>query len=93
MSLGEGILSAQIWTALQAGLGVAVVIVAGSIGYYVVKYLRGATSKDDTNAADLTLNFEEMRREGDISEAEFRTIQSVLGKTQSSGLSSDPPTK
>jgi hypothetical protein len=86
-------LSGQIWVALQAGLGVAVVLVAGCIGYYVVKYLRGATSKDDTDAADLRLNFEEMRREGDISEAEFRTIQSVLGKTQSSGLSSDPRTK
>jgi len=85
-------LSAQTWVALQAGLGVTVVLAAGYIGYYVVKYLRGATSKDDTKAADLTLNFEEMRREGDISEAEFRTIQSVLGKTQSSGLSSDPRT-
>lgn len=85
-------LSAQTWVALQAVLGVTVVLVAGYIGYYVVKYIRGATSKDDTSAADLTLNFEEMRREGDISEAEFRTIQSVLGKTQSSGLSSDPRT-
>ena len=86
-------LSAQTWVALQAGVGVVVVLVAGSVGYYVVKYIRGATSKDDTNASDLTLNFEEMRREGDISEAEFRTIQSVLGKTQSSGLSSDHRTQ
>jgi len=85
-------LSAQTWVALQAGLGVTVVLVTGYIGYYIAKYLRGATSKDDTNAAELTVNFEEMRREGDISEAEFRTIQSVLGKTQSSGLSSDPRT-
>jgi hypothetical protein len=86
-------LSAQTWVALQAGLGVVVVLVAGYVGYYVVKYIRGATSKDDTNASDLTLNFEEMRREGDISEAEFRTIQSVLGKTQSSGLGSDHRTQ
>lgn len=85
-------LSAQTWLVVQAVSCVVVALVAGSVGYYVVKYLRGATSKDDTNAADLTLNFEEMRREGDISEAEFRTIQSVLGKTQSSGLSSDPRT-
>jgi hypothetical protein len=85
--------SAQFWVTLQAGLGVAVVLVAGYVGYYVVKYLRGATSKDDTDAGDLTSNFEEMRREGDISEAEFRTIQSVIGKTQSSGPSSDPRTK
>ncbi len=85
-------LSAQLWVAVQAGLGVAVVLITGFVGYYVVRYLRGATSKDDTSAADLRLNFEEMRREGDISEAEFRTIQSVIGKTQSSGLSSDPRT-
>ena len=85
-------LSAQTWVAMQAGLAVAVVLVTGYIGYYVLKYLRGATIKDDTNAGDLALNFEEMRREGDISEAEFRTIQSVIGKTQSSGLSSDPRT-
>lgn len=82
-------LSGQNWLLLQAGLGVAVVLVAGYIGYHVVKYLRRATSKDDISAAGLTMNFEEMRREGGISEAEFRTIQSVLGKTQSSGLSSD----
>jgi hypothetical protein len=77
-------LSGQIWLFLQACLGVTVVLIAGYIGYYVAKYLRGATSKDDISAAGLTMNFEEMRRE-----AEFRTIQSVLGKTQSSGPSSD----
>ena len=82
-------LSGQNWVLVQAGLGVTVVLVAGYIGYHVVKYLRGATSKDDISAAALAMNFEEMHREGDISEAEFRTIQSVLGKTQSSGLSSD----
>ena len=85
-------LSGQIWVFLQSCLAVTVVLVAGYIGYCVVKYLRGATSKDDMSARDLTMNFEEMRREGDISEAEFRTIQSVIGKTQSSGLSSDPRT-
>ena len=82
-------LSGQNWLLLQAGLGVAVVLVAGYIGYHVVKYLRGATSKDDISAAALAMNFEEMHREGDISEAEFRTIQSVLGKTQSSGPNCD----
>lgn len=74
---------------VQAGIGVAVVLVAGFVGYYVVRYLRGAILKDHTGTRDLTLNFEEMRREGDISEAEFRTIHSVLGKTQSSGPISD----
>ena len=86
---GAEMSSAKIWLVLQAGLAVTVVFVAVYVGVYVVKYLRGATIKDDTNAADLTLNIEEMRREGDISEAEFRSIRSVLGKTQSSGLSGD----
>jgi len=86
---GAEMSSAKFWLPLQAGLAVTVVLVAVFVGYYVVKYLRGATSKDDTSAADLTLNIEEMRREGDISEAEFRSIRSVLGKTQSSGPSGD----
>ncbi len=79
--------SERVWLCLQAGLAVTIVLVAGYLAYYVVKYLRGATSKDDTSVGDLTLNFEEMRRDGDISEAEFRTIKSVLGKTHGS-----PPT-
>jgi uncharacterized membrane protein len=71
----------------RAALSVVVVLAAVFVGYRVVEYLRGAISKDDTNDDELVRNFEEMRREGDINEAEFRTITSVLGKTQPSQLS------
>lgn len=69
----------------RAALGVAVVLAVVYVGVRVVEQLRGAISKDDTSDDDLVQNFKEMQREGDISEAEFRTITSVLGKTQTSG--------
>jgi uncharacterized membrane protein len=68
-------------------LSVTLLIVLMTAGYLVIKYIRGATIKDDISEADLAQNFEEMRREGDISESEFRTIQAVIGKSQSSNSS------
>ncbi len=76
---------------LQAALSVTVVLAAVFVGLRVVEHLRGAISKDDTSDVELVGNFEEMRRQGDINEAEFRTITSVLGKTQTSGLSGKEP--
>jgi hypothetical protein len=68
----------------RAALGIAILLAVVYVGFRVVEHLRGAISKDDTSDDDLVRNFEEMRREGDINEAEFRTITSVLGKTQTS---------
>lgn len=76
---------------MLAALSIAVVLFAVFVGYRVVEYLRGAISKDDTGGDELAVNFEEMRRQGDISEAEFRTITTVIGKTQTSGLSGKEP--
>ncbi len=56
------------------------------IGIRVAKHVRPATNTDqtgnigDTDASTLATNFEEMRIGNDISEAEFRTIKSVLEK-------------
>jgi uncharacterized membrane protein len=72
-----------------AVLSLVLLLVVSYVGFRVVEYLRGATSKDDTNADDLVHNFEEMRREGDINEAEFRTIQAVLGRSRDSNLNSN----
>ncbi len=71
----------------QTAIAVAGIVLVGGVaylGYVYLKHLRGAISKDDISVADLTQNFEEMRREGDISEAEFRTIKAVIGKSQDS---------
>ncbi len=65
---------------IPAILSILVLLVFVAVGRHVLGRVRRAINTDDTNAADLLGNFEEMRREGDISEAEFRTINSVLGK-------------
>lgn len=84
------------WNALslkpvQAVLSLVLLLVVSYLAFRVVEYLRGATIKDDTNADDLVHNFEEMRREGDINEAEFRTIQAVLGRSRDSNLNGNKP--
>lgn len=49
------------------------------VGALVVRKLRESATQNRQNAGDLLSNFQEMRQEGDISDAEFRNIKSVLG--------------
>lgn len=70
-------------------VSVAVLLVLAAIGLYVLRRVRGVTNTDHTNAADLVRNFEEMRREGDINAAEFRTISTVLRKKLARGSEID----
>ena len=67
---------------VRSVLAVAVLMVVIYGGIQVISRLRDLTIKPDTNAEDLFKNFEEMRLEGDIDEAELRKIKSVLGKSQ-----------
>jgi uncharacterized membrane protein len=50
------------------------------IATYVVKKFRDGIDEDRGSANELLTNFREMNREGDISDAEFRTIRNVLGE-------------
>lgn len=68
--------------AVQAGLAVAILLVAVSVGYAIIVRLRPSTNNTDSSADELVANFEEMRLEGDIDESELRKIKSVLGKSQ-----------
>ena len=70
---------------VQTVLAIAVVGAIALVGWKIILRLRGATNKPDTSDLDLVRNFEEMRRGGDISDQELRTIKGVLGKTRSRG--------
>ncbi|MCR9291327.1 MAG: hypothetical protein NXI32_01325 [bacterium] len=72
------------YPAVRAVLAVLVVLVVVFGGIQLLIRLRAATIKPDTNHDDLAKNFEEMRLEGDIDEAELRKIKAVLGKSQDS---------
>ena len=64
----------------SAVLWVAVLLVMLAVGYYVVRRFRDRSDDDRQTASDLLTNFREMHQEGDISEMEFRTIKTVLGR-------------
>jgi uncharacterized protein YpuA (DUF1002 family) len=64
----------------QAVLWMAVLAVLLMAAYYLVQKLRDRTGDDHLTSNELLTNFREMEREGDISEAEFRTIKTVLGE-------------
>lgn len=61
-------------------LWMSVLLVLLVMGYYLVRRFRDRIGDDHPTASDLLTNFREMHREGDISEAEFRTIRTVLGR-------------
>jgi len=66
--------------ATKALLWVTILLIMLAIGYYLVRRFRDRTDDGGQTASDLLTNFREMRREGDISETEFRTIKTVLGR-------------
>jgi hypothetical protein len=80
---------------VQAGLSLLALMIVSLAAYFLVVRLRDLSSKDRDQTADLLKNFEEMRQEGDIDEAEFRNIQSLLkanrqAASSTSDLKEDP---
>ena len=71
-------------TPAQLALGIVVLLVLCFAAYRYVLSLRDLSNGDISLADEVARNFEEMRLGGDLSEAEFRNIQSVLGKKQAS---------
>jgi hypothetical protein len=71
-------------SAWQATLSIAALMAVVYTGFHVAIRLRPTISKPDTSDAALAENFEEMRLEGDIDEAELRKIKAVLGRIQKS---------
>ncbi len=63
----------------QTVIWLTVLVCVLMIGGYIVKKFRDRSDDDQLTANELLTNFREMNREGDISDAEFRTIKTVLG--------------
>lgn len=69
-------------TYVQAGLSVLGLMIVCAIAYFLLARLRDLSSNTHDSTAHLLKNFEEMRQEGDIDEAEFRNIQTLLKEDQ-----------
>lgn len=66
-------------TLIQAILGLGVLIGLVVAGVLTVQIFRGRVAEKGTTANELLTNFQEMRSRGDIDDADFRKIKSVLG--------------
>jgi len=64
--------------AVQAVLGIGVLCVLIAGGFWLVSIYRDRAINDWQEPGELLANFEEMHREGDISEKEFRTIKASM---------------
>lgn len=66
-------------TLAQLAVGVGLLIALVIAGTLVVQRFRGGAADKGTNANELITNFQEMHSRGDITDADYRRIKSVLG--------------
>lgn len=63
--------------AVRAGLAVLVLAVLIAAGFYLLSIFRDYAAHDRETSADVLANLREMRRRGDISDEEFRTLKAT----------------
>jgi hypothetical protein len=66
-------------TLSQLLIGFAILLALLIVGVLVVQRFRGGAAQTGQATAELLSNFEEMKQRGDISDADYRKIKSVLG--------------
>jgi uncharacterized membrane protein len=77
-------MSAETVGQLITGLGLLLGLLI--LAVLVVQRFRGSAAQKGSTAKELVSNFQEMRSRGDITEADYRRIQSVLGDSLHSEL-------
>jgi uncharacterized membrane protein len=76
-------------TLAQLALGVGVLIALVIAGAVIVQRFRGSAAHMGADAAQLISNFQEMHSRGDITDADYRRIKSVLGEQLHGELKDD----
>jgi uncharacterized membrane protein len=66
-------------TLVQLMLGIGVLLGLVIVGVLIVQRFRGGAADTGQSANELMTNFQEMQQRGDISDADYRKIKSVLG--------------
>ena len=77
--------------AVQAGAGILVLCVLIATTFYLLSSFRDYTANDKEYVAGALSNLEEMHRKGDISDAEFRTIQATTQRPLEEANEEDGP--
>ena len=60
---------------VQVGIALLVLCILIAAAFYLVSSFRDYTAQDQESTAEALFKLEEMHRKGDISDEEFRTIQ------------------
>jgi len=76
-------------TFIQVVIWMTVLIGLVIVGVLVVQRFRGGAADKGTSANELLANFQEMQSRGDISDADYRKIKSVLRAELQSELKDD----
>jgi len=63
---------------LDLSLWSAVVILMGAVAFRVIKKIRADSVQQEPTASELIAKFREMHSQGELSDAEFRTIKTTL---------------
>ena len=66
-------------TPAQLVIWTTVLLVLMTVGWYLVGRFRDNSDDDRLTANELLTNFEELHHQGDINDAEYRTIKTALG--------------
>jgi uncharacterized membrane protein len=66
-------------TLVQVTIGLSMLIGLVIVGMLIVQRFRGGTAGKGPSTNELLTNFQEMRSRGDITDADYRRIKSVLG--------------
>jgi uncharacterized membrane protein len=61
--------------AVQVGIAVLILCILIAAAFYLVSSFRDYTAQDQESTPEALFKLEEMHRKGDISDEEFRTIQ------------------
>lgn len=70
---------ASVETLTQVMLWMSVLIGLVIVGVLIVQKFRGSAAGKGPEAQELVANFEEMRSRGDLTDADYRKIKTVLG--------------
>ena len=76
-------------TLAQLALGLGLLIALVTAGAVIVQRFRGGAADKALDANELIANFREMHSRGDITDADYRKIKSVLGAQLHSELKDD----
>ena len=66
-------------TLAQLLLGMGILVGLVMVGVLIVQRFRGSAVRSESSTPELISNFQEMHSRGDITDADYRKIKSVLG--------------